>query len=96
MIDLKYAEMLRNAVSNADLSLAQISRRLKQHGFNTDKAYLSRLQNGKIAPASDVLNEALAEVLNIDPVELKAAAYREKIPADVLEKLQAHPKATSA
>lgn len=85
--------MLKKAIVEADLSLSQICRRLQQYGFNTDKAYLSRLQNGKISPASDDLNEAIAKVLGLDVIELKAAAYREKIPPEVLKRLQ---KANSA
>ncbi|MER2107439.1 MAG: hypothetical protein ABS949_10920 [Solibacillus sp.] len=52
-----------------------------------DKSYLSKLQNNKIPPASDKVNEAIANLLCIDPLELKAAAYVEKIPNDVLEKI---------
>jgi transcriptional regulator with XRE-family HTH domain len=85
---LDYSTILQLAIKEADLSLSQISRRLKKNGVNADKSYLSKLQTGKMAPASDKMNEALAEVLSIDLLELKAAAYREKIPEDVLEKLK--------
>ena len=69
------------------LSLSQIARRLEKNGINIDKSYLSKLQNGKITPAGERINDAIAEVLGIDKLELKVAAYREKIPKDVLEKL---------
>ncbi|MEH7108229.1 XRE family transcriptional regulator [Bacillus sp. JJ1764] len=85
---MHYSELLKSAIINADLSLAQISRRLKRIGFKADKGYLSKLQNGKTAPAGDRLNEGLALILNVDPLELKAAAYREKIPTEVLQKLR--------
>lgn len=93
---MNYSDILREAIERADLTLAQISRRLQAYGLKTNKAQLSKLQNGKMPPAGDKLNEALADLLNIDPIEFKAAAYREKIPAEVLEKLQSHPKASSA
>ncbi|MBY0052939.1 XRE family transcriptional regulator [Brevibacillus agri] len=93
---MRYSEMLQQAIALKRMSLAEISSLIQERGYKTNKAYLSKLQNGKLPPAGDGLNQVLADVLDIDPVELKAAAYREKIPADVLEKLQAHPKATSA
>jgi transcriptional regulator with XRE-family HTH domain len=82
---MNYSELLKESITAVDLSLSQICRRLKAHGLNTNKTHLSKLQNGKLPPAGDKLNEALAKVLEIDPLDLKAAAYSEKIPADVLE-----------
>lgn len=84
---VSYIEILRKSINASDLSLSQIARRLEKKGVNIDKSYLSKLQNGKIAPAGEKINDAIAEVLGIDKLELKVAAYREKIPQDVLEKL---------
>lgn len=84
---MSYIEILRKSINASDLSLSQIARRLEKKGVNIDKSYLSKLQNGKIAPAGEKINDAIAEVLGIDKLELKVAAYREKIPQDVLEKL---------
>lgn len=84
---MAYFEMLKDAFKRTGFSLSYASEKLKERGMTADKAYLSRLQNGKTPPASDRLNEALAEVLGIDPVELKVAAYREKIPPEILERI---------
>jgi len=84
---VKYSELIRKAIELSDLSLSQICRRLRVFGVNIDKAYLSKLQNNKIPPAGDRINDAIAELLSIDPLELKTAAYLEKIPNDVLEKI---------
>ncbi len=80
--------MLKTAISNTDLSLSKICTKINQYGFNLNKGYLSKLQNGKKPPASDKVNLILSEVLKIDHLELRAAAYREKLPQDVLEKLK--------
>lgn len=93
---MSYSTFLKKEISKSSRSLNEIANLLKSHGFKTNKAYLSKLQNGKLPPAGDKLNEALAIVLNIDPVELQVAAYREKIPEDVLKKLQQAPKTNSA
>ena len=84
---VRYTEILKANIMASDLSLSQIARRLEKNGINIDKSYLSKLQNGKIPPAGERINDAIAEVLGIDKLELKVAAYREKIPKDVLEKL---------
>lgn len=85
---MNYSEMLRKAVENADLSLAQIERRLKSLGFPASKSYLSKLQTGVTPPASDKMNEALAEFLGIDPIDLKTAAALVKLPAEVVERIK--------
>jgi len=82
-----YSVLLKSAIDNSRLSLSEISHELREFGFSADKTYLSKLQNGRIPPASNKLNEALADILDVDALELKVAAYREKIPKDVLEKL---------
>ena len=84
---MNYSVLLKSAIDNSRLSLNEISLELKELGFSADKTYLSKLQNGRIPPASNKLNEALAKILHVDALELKVAAYREKIPKDVLEKL---------
>jgi transcriptional regulator with XRE-family HTH domain len=84
---MNYSEILKSAISNTQLSLSQICKQLNEFGPKIEKGYLSKLQNGKIPPAGDKLNEVLSVVLDIDPLELKTAAYREKIPADVLKNL---------
>jgi len=85
---MTYAEMLKSAIKNSGLSLNKICNMLQERGLKTEKAQISKLQNGKMIPAGDRINEALASALNIDPIELKAAAYREKIPPEVLERLK--------
>lgn len=78
---MEYSTMLHEALLKADLSLAQVCRRLKKHGANLDPAVLSKMRNGKCAPAKDKVNIALAEVLGVDSKELRLAAARETIPS---------------
>lgn len=69
------------------MSLSEICAKLQDRGFKTNKGYLSKLQNGKIPPAGDGLNDAISNVIGIDAVKLKTAAYRQRIPHDVLQEL---------
>ncbi|RJX40962.1 XRE family transcriptional regulator [Paenibacillus pinisoli] len=84
---MRYVEMLNEAISKNNLSLSEITNRLEDMNVKIDRSYLSKLRSGNKPPASDRVNEALAQVLNVDPLKLKVAAYHEKIPSDVLEKL---------
>ncbi|WP_338841957.1 helix-turn-helix transcriptional regulator [Paenibacillus glucanolyticus] len=80
---MTYASFLKKSIDEADLSLGQICRRLKQKGINLDRTTLSKLQNGKMAPAKDPVNIALAEVLGVNAEKLRLAAIKEIIPPDL-------------
>jgi transcriptional regulator with XRE-family HTH domain len=84
---LKYSVLLSNAIQDKNYSLSDLANKLEEFDVKIDKGYLSKLRSGTKSPASDRVNEALAKVLNIDPLELRIAAYKEKIPDDVLERL---------
>lgn len=82
-----YSRLLAESIRNSKLSLSEICNQLEKEGLKTNKSQVSKLQNGKMPPAGDKINDALAKILEIDPIELKAAAYREKIPPEVLDRL---------
>ncbi len=85
---MKYAEILKKAISDSGFSLSQLAEKMNESSsVSIHKSYLSKLQNSQIPPAGDRLNEVLAEVLGIDKVELQTAAYKEKLPKYVLERL---------
>lgn len=88
---MNYSKLLSNAIKESGLKLDEISELVGELINNRPTiGYLSRLKNGKVPPAGDKLNDALAQVLGVDPVELKAAAYREKISPDILKKLSSN------
>ncbi|SDC48100.1 MULTISPECIES: helix-turn-helix transcriptional regulator [unclassified Paenibacillus] len=75
-----YSELLKTYIENSGLTLSQLEIRLREAGLATNKTYISKLQNGKLPPAGDEINRALAEVLESDAEELILAAYAEKAP----------------
>lgn len=88
LVRKSYSDLLSESINNSGLKLQKIIDLIfEKDNIKFSKEYISRLKNGKIPPASDTLNEALASVLNIDPLQLKVAAYLEKIPSDVLDHL---------
>jgi hypothetical protein len=82
---LNYADLLSSYISKSNMSLTQITDALKEKGYSSHKGYISKLQNGKLPPAGDDLNRALAEVTGGDPQKLIWAAHLEKIPKDMKE-----------
>ncbi|MGN9169459.1 MULTISPECIES: helix-turn-helix domain-containing protein [Paenibacillus] len=83
-----YKDLLKRGMQEKGLSLRQTTDLIeKTFNLQIDASYLSKLRSGDKPPASDKVNDALAVVLGIEPVELKVAAYSEKIPPEVLEHL---------
>lgn len=87
MVHISYYKIISDSIAEKQMSLRTISKLMENYGVIVDASYLSKIKNGKKTPASEDVNNALAKVLDIDPMELKVAAYREKIPKDVLEQL---------
>ena len=77
---MNYSELLNTYIRESNLNLSEIAEKLKAEGFSTDKSYLSKLQNGKIPPASEKLNVSLANILNGDATKLEFFSYVEKAP----------------
>ncbi|OPA77444.1 hypothetical protein BVG16_13375 [Paenibacillus selenitireducens] len=80
---MKYHELLKLGIEKADLSLAQICRRMDKKGVTIDRAIVCKLKNGKIPPAKDNVNKVLAQILEIDESQLRIAAAKETIPEDL-------------
>lgn len=85
---MRYKQLIEKGLRENNLSLGEAAMLISQKsGISADRSYLSKLKSGAKPPASDKLNDVIADVLSIDPLKLKVAAYREKIPLDVLEML---------
>ncbi|MEE4565264.1 XRE family transcriptional regulator [Paenibacillus polymyxa] len=80
-----YAKLLKNGVALKGLSLNQICFQLAKRDIWLDRAVLSKMKNGKLPPAKDHINIALAEILGIDSNELRLAAARETIDPKLYE-----------
>lgn len=78
-----YADYLAAMISGSGKTLRRISEECMELGVAVDPSYISRLQSGKQAPASDEIHMALAQVCGADPGGLLLAAYSEKAPAFV-------------
>ena len=84
---MKYPKLLDKYITDSGLSLRKIASKCHEEGLEIDHSYISKLRRGAMPPASDKVNKVLAKVLNGDSEVLAVSAYREKIPANVLEKL---------
>lgn len=82
---MDYQTLLKNAIEKKGLSLTQISFRLAKKDICLDKSIISKMQNGKLAPAKDEINIALAEILDIDIDQFRLAAAKEVLPTSLFE-----------
>lgn len=80
---MEYKELLKKYILESGMSLREIEEEMKQRGFSSDKAYISKLQNGKLPPAGEDITRALAEVTSGDPEALLLAGYIEKAPNEL-------------
>lgn len=85
---MEYKDLLDEAFKKKGLTLREAVILLQDNAnIEINYSYLSKLRSGNKSPASDKVNDALAQILNIDPLDLKTAAYRQKIPPEVLKRL---------
>lgn len=82
---MDYQTLLKTGIENKGWSLTQISFRLAKKDICLDKSVLSKLQNGKLPPARDEINIALAEILELDIVKFRIAAAKQILPNSLFE-----------
>ncbi len=84
---MSYSSVLAGFIEQSGKSLNEISRNCAVYGVKITPSYISKLKNGKNRPPSDKVNKAIARVVGCDPEDLILAAYRQKIPSNILSKL---------
>ncbi|WP_194270758.1 LexA family transcriptional regulator [Fictibacillus phosphorivorans] len=84
---MRYHDFLNTLIKNSGLSLTKIAELLRDRGYSVDKAYLSKLKNGKLPPAKEDFNEAIADILNGDTAKLISYGYLENAPEEFKELL---------
>ncbi|WP_051289777.1 helix-turn-helix domain-containing protein [Paenibacillus massiliensis] len=80
---MEYKDLLKSYIENSGLSLREIEEAMREKGFSTNKAYISKLQNGIHPPAGEDITRALAEVTGGDSEALLLAGYIEKAPEEI-------------
>ncbi|MBH0329956.1 hypothetical protein ABH14_09080 [Brevibacillus brevis] len=76
-----YSEMLSKMIEESGLTLKVIAEKCNEFGVKIDQSYISKLKTGKLPPASDEVNEAIAKVCDSSMIEeLLYEAYLEKAP----------------
>lgn len=88
---MKYSELLKRAIADSGMSLADVAKACEDRGTKIDRSYVSVLAAGKVSPASEEVNRVLADVLSstgLSFFELQFAALAEKSSffADLMEK----------
>ncbi|RJX40961.1 hypothetical protein D3P09_02785 [Paenibacillus pinisoli] len=85
--EMGYYEILSIGLQKSGLSVKKLTEKCHHSGYSLSQLYISKLINKLVPPADEEINKALSEVLEIDPVELAVAAYKEKIPPELFYRL---------
>lgn len=80
---MSYSKILKQLVTESNLTYAQIIEECKKNGPSIDKSYLSKLINNRISPPSDEVSRALEKVFKVQPNTLVVEAYFDKAPRQV-------------
>jgi repressor LexA len=86
---MTYAELLKKYIKDSRYTLEEISKFLLDKGLSASREHLSRLQNGKVPPATDEINKAICQITGGDEDKLIWYAYIEKAPKGFQEILYA-------
>lgn len=82
---MRYSELIEKGINDNKLSLSQVCMKLAKSDIWLDRATLSKLKNGKLPPAKDKVNIALASALGIDASSFRIAAAKELIDPELFE-----------
>jgi SOS-response transcriptional repressor LexA len=85
---MSYSKTLSQMIEKSGLTLKAIADHCNQMGVKIDQSYISKLKTGKLPPASDDVNEALAKVCGGDLEEFSYEAYLEKAPLFMKENIK--------
>lgn len=80
-----YPKLLKQYIKNSHMRLDELSEKLEERGLSASYHYLSKLQNGKVPPASEALNRAIADITKGDPDRLILSSYIQKAPKEVYD-----------
>lgn len=77
---MSYSDAMKKMIQKSGFTLQDIANKCSDAGVQITPSYLSKLQSGKQAPASEEVNIAIAKACNGDPDDLLFEAYLEKAP----------------
>lgn len=76
----EYHVLLRKMILLSGLTLGDIVQKFSIKGESITTHYLSRLQNGRVPPASEKVNDILSDILHVDRKHLRLAAVYSTLP----------------
>ena len=82
---MPYSKLLRKVIAESGYTATQIVEECNKKGRSIDKAYISKLVNGKVPPPKEDLSRMLANICNVNEQELVIEGYIDKAPIEVLE-----------
>lgn len=85
---MSYSILLRKIMVEANITQKQLLEELTKLGMKRDKAYLSRLMNGKESPPSEELSRNISRICGVDERLLVIEGYIDKAPKEIIDMLK--------
>lgn len=81
---MSYSKVLRKLIAESGYTYSEIAEKCNEYGRKIDKAYLSRVVNGKVPAPSEDLSRILAKIFSTDERKLVLEGYLEKAPEEII------------
>ncbi len=82
---MPYSKLLSKVIAESGYTATQIVEECNKRGKSVDKAYISKLVNGKVPPPREELSRMLANICNVNEKILVLEGYIDKAPKEILE-----------
>lgn len=80
---MPFSRLLKRIVLDSGKTSKEIIEECEKNGKKVDKAYFSKLLNGKVQPPSEELTRLLARICNYDERQLVVENYFDKAPEEI-------------
>lgn len=80
---MPYSRLLKQVIADSGYTNKELLQKCTEEGVKIDKAYLSKLSNGKVPPPSEEVSRAIARICGVDESLLVIEGYVDKAPEEV-------------
>lgn len=84
---MPFSRLLKKVISDSGKTQKEIIEECRERGRSIDKAYLSKLLNGKVPAPAEELARLLANICNYDERKMVLECYIDKAPKEIFEAL---------
>jgi len=80
-----YSKVLQKIVAEANITQEELSKKCKELGSPISRGQINKILNNKASAPEESISRTIAQVCNVDSVELVLEGYLEKAPKEFIE-----------